>query len=123
MLAAVFSYSCQFVKLPVDSTIAREKVTGYLLVRQGRNDKSAFLERGGYTAENPEALIAALGELREHGDARLVDDNQFGVYYEVIGDLGGCAGIRLRVKTVWMTEHLSGITKFITLIPIETLAT
>jgi hypothetical protein len=98
-------------------------VTGYLLVRLGRNDKSAFLERGGFPTENPETLIAALGDLREHGDAMQVDDNQFGVYFELIGDLRGPAGIRLRVRTVWMTEHLSGITKFITLIPIEALAT
>jgi hypothetical protein len=98
------------MKLPANAMIAREKVTGYLLVRQGRNDKSAFLEKGGYTAETPEALLAAVAELREHSDARQVDDNQFGIYYEVIGELPGFTGIRLRVKTVWMAEHLSGVT-------------
>lgn len=111
------------MKLSASAIIAREKVTGYLLVRQGRNDKSAFLEKGGYTAGNPEDLITALVELRDHCDARQVDDNQFGVYYELIGDLRGPAGVKLRVRTVWMTEHLSGATKFITLIPIEALAT
>jgi hypothetical protein len=30
-------------------------------------------------------------------------------------------GIGLRAKIIWMTGHLSGVTKFITLIPIETL--
>jgi hypothetical protein len=25
------------------------------------------------------------------------------------------------IRTIWMTEHLSGVTKFITLIPIEAL--
>jgi hypothetical protein len=109
------------MKLPANAIMAREKATEYLLVRQGRNDKSAFLEKGGYTSANPDALIAGLKELRELNDAMPVDDNPFGVYYEVVGILRGPAGIGLRVRTIWMTEHLSGVTKFITLIPIETL--
>jgi hypothetical protein len=109
------------MKLPANAIIARGKVTEYLLVRQGRNDKSAFLEKGGYTSANPDALIVGLKELREQNEAMLVDDNPFGVYYELVGILRGTMGIGLRVKTVWMTEHLSGVTKFITLIPIEAL--
>jgi hypothetical protein len=73
------------MKLPASSIIAREKVTEYLLVRKSRNDKSAFLEKGGYSPGNPDALIVGLKELQELGDAILVDDNQFGVYYEVVG--------------------------------------
>jgi len=30
---------------------------------------------------------------------------------------GGGASSLLRVRTIWMTEYLSGVTKFITLIP------
>ena len=47
---------------------------------------------------------------------------KFGRYYEV--HWTSCtmqAGVDLRVKTIWMTERLSGVTKFITLIPIEVL--
>ena len=110
------------MKLPANAVIAREKVTEYLLVRQSRNDKSAFLEKGGYSPGNPDALIVGLKALQEQGDATPIDNNQFGVYYEVVGILPGPMGIGLRVKTIWMTEHLSGVTKFITLIPIETLA-
>jgi hypothetical protein len=109
------------MKLPASSIIAREKVTEYLLVRQSRNDKSAFLEKGGYSSGNPDALIVGLAALKEQGDATPLDNNQFGIYYEVVGVLLGPKGIGLRVKTIWMTEHLSGVTKFITLIPIETL--
>lgn len=107
------------MKLPADAIIAKDKVIHYLLVRQSRSDKSAFLERGGYSLANPEALITGLAAIRDGNEAQMVDNNKFGRYYEVIGILHGPAGIELRVKTIWMTEHLSGATKFITLIPIE----
>ncbi len=109
------------MKLPGNIVIAREKVTDYLLVRQSRNDKSAFLERGGYLPANPDVLIASLVALQEQNEATPIDENQFGRYYEVTGILHGPLGVGLRIRTIWMTEHLSGITKFITLIPIETL--
>jgi hypothetical protein len=51
------------MKLPADAIIAAEKVTRYLLVRQTRGDKSAFLARGGYTLENAAQL---LNDLRIH---------------------------------------------------------
>ena len=111
------------MKLPPDSFIAREKAIAYLLVRQSRSDKSAFLAGAGYTLENPDTLLASLDALRTHGDAVLVDENKFGRYYEVVGILSAPNGISLRVRTIWMTEHLSGITKFITLIPIGTVRT
>jgi len=31
--------------------------------------------------------------------------------------LTGPNGVALAVRTIWMTEHLSGVTKFVTLIP------
>ena len=105
------------MKLPADAVIARSKVTDYLLVRQDRGDKSAFLERGGYSPLNPSQLIADLIRLARESDAVLVEENEFGRYYEVLGFLLGPTGVRLRVRTIWITEHLSGSTKFITLIP------
>lgn len=107
------------MKLPANAVIARQKITDYLLVRQNRSDKSAFLENGGFTALNPDALVSELAALCEQGDAQQVDENKFGRYYEITAILRGPLGTRLRVKTIWMTEHLSGTTKFVTLIPIE----
>ncbi len=110
------------MKLPRDATIAPDKITNYLLVRQNRSDKSAFLERAGFTPANPTALIAGLAVILNEGEAQLVDENKFGQYYEIVGILHGPVGVDLRVKTIWMTERLSGTTKFITLIPIEVFA-
>jgi hypothetical protein len=109
------------MKLPANAIIAPEKVTDYLLVRQSRNDKSAFLETSGYNPVNPDVLISSLVGLREQNEAVPIDENQFGRYYEVVGVLRGPLGVGLRVRTIWMTEHLSGVTKFITLIPVEAL--
>lgn len=109
------------MKLPTHAIIAREKLTGYLLVRQVRSDKSGFLGSGGFTILNPDALMGELEMLRDASEANQVDDNKFGRYYELVGVLRGPLGAGLRVKTIWVTEHLSGVTKFVTLIPIETL--
>lgn len=107
------------MRLPPNAMIAREKVTSYLLVRQARSDKSTFLEISGFTSHNPDVLIAAIRALSIQCDATQIDENKFGRYYEVVGILRGPLGIGLRVRSIWMTEHLSGVTKFITLIPVE----
>lgn len=46
-----------------------------------------------------------------------LENNVYGQLYEVRAELSGPSGRGLRVRTIWMTEHLSGQTKFITLIP------
>jgi hypothetical protein len=50
-------------------------------------------------------------------DAVSLESNKFGQYYENHGMLTGPNGVPLAVRTIWMTEHLSGVTKFVTLIP------
>jgi hypothetical protein len=50
-------------------------------------------------------------------DAVVLETNKFGRYYEIRGTLTGPNGVKLAVRTIWMTEHLSGATKFVTLIP------
>jgi len=50
-------------------------------------------------------------------EAQRLESNRFGQYYEIRGTLTGPNGVALPVRTIWMTEHLSGVTKFVTLIP------
>ena len=40
------------MRLPVDTTIAEDKLLRYLLLPQVRGDKSAFLSQAGYRLEN-----------------------------------------------------------------------
>ena len=107
------------MRLPPDSLIAPEKVTCYLLVPQVRSDKSVFLALAGYTRGCPERLLADLRDLLHAGDADFLEENVFGRLYEVAGRLRGPNGRVLRVRTIWMTDHLSGLTKFVTLMPVR----
>jgi hypothetical protein len=50
-------------------------------------------------------------------DARSAGTDKFGDYFETAGPLKGPAQKVLRARAIWMTEHLSGETRLITLIP------
>ena len=105
------------MRLPADAIIAPEKMTRYLLVRQARGDKSAFLARAGYTAETAAQLLHDLRTQLLPLDATQLHSTAFGVFYEIRGALTGPNGMALSVRSIWMKEYLSGVTKFITLIP------
>jgi hypothetical protein len=105
------------MKLPADATIAAEKLTRYLLVRQTRGDKSGFLARGGYTLESADQLFHDLRTQMLPLDATPLHLTEFGQFYEIRGPLIGPNGVTLQVRSIWMKEGLSGVTKFITLIP------
>jgi len=105
------------MKLPANTIFAPEKATHYLLVPQARGDKSEFLARAGYTVERAERLLSDIREQLLPLEAVALKSNQFGQYYETRGSLNGPNGIVLRVRAIWMTEHLSGVTKFVTLLP------
>ena len=105
------------MKLPANSLIPLEKLTCYLLVPLARADKSAFLARAGYTLANAERLMQDIRAQMLPLDALPAGINQFGQYYEIRGALRGPSGVALRVKTIWMREHLSEVTRFITLLP------
>jgi hypothetical protein len=109
-----------FVTLPADTVIAPEKVTKYLLVRHARGDKSAFLARAGYTMANPEQLLHDLRRQVLSQEAVRLQRTKFGQFYEIRALLTGPNQSTLRIRSLWMTEHLSGVTKFITLVPDKT---
>jgi hypothetical protein len=105
------------VKLPEDSHIAPEKLTRYLLVPQTRGDKSAYLALAGYTLDNFTTLLTDLRAQILNQDAAALETTSYGQLYQIRAPLVGPSGRTLRVRTIWMTEYLSGATKFITLIP------
>jgi Domain of unknown function (DUF6883) len=102
------------MKLPADAIIAPEKLTRYLLVHQARGDKSAFLKRAGYTLENADRLLRDLRTLLLLLDTTPLHSTAFGQFYEIRGPLVGPNGVTLQVRSIWMKEDLSGVTKFIT---------
>ena len=105
------------MRLPADTAIDADKLTRYLLLPQARGDKSAFLAQAGYTLENADQLLRDLRTQILPLEAVALESNKFGRYYEIRGTLTGPNGVPLAVCTIWMTEHLSSVTKFVTLIP------
>ncbi len=103
------------MKLSPNAIIAIEKLTRYLLLPQVRGNKSAFLARAGYSPGNFERLRDDLRTQILTLEAYPVEKTEFGQIYEIAGLLRGPNATELRVRTIWMTEHLTGITKFITL--------
>jgi hypothetical protein len=105
------------MRLPADTIIPSEKAADYLLIPQARGDKSSFLARAGYMLENAEKLVRDIRTQLLPLEATPGRSNQFGQYYETRGRLTGPNGVALSVRAIWMTEHLSRVTKFITLLP------
>lgn len=105
------------MQVPKDAIIPNEKITRYLLVLQARNDKSKFLARAGFTLKNPEELINAIRLLVEKEEAIEDRRNEYGVFYQVTGELVGVNGVNLSVTTVWLFRQIDQKFQFVTLKP------
>ena len=105
------------MKLPADSEIPLPKLLNYLLVPLARADKSKFLARAGYSTGNAQRLMADIRSQILPLDATPAGTTQFGDFFEIRGALRGPNGVSLRVKTIWIREHLRGGTRFVTLLP------
>lgn len=102
--------------IPADAIIVRAKLTRYLLVYKEADDKSGFLALAGFTLENVEDLEQALREHIRTNEAQLDRENEFGKFYEVVGELVGTEDRRLNVVTIWLLDS-EGQYRFITLKP------
>lgn len=105
------------MRLPLDVVIAREKLTDYLLILKSRNDKSKWLRKAGYSIENWAQLEYDLRTQVATGEAVLDETNTYGHVYRIETELVGPNGRQIKVVTIWMTEHATGMTKFITMYP------
>ena len=104
------------MKIPPDADIPREKLTRYLLTPKPKNDKSRFLAQVGLTQDNPDMLEDAVRQLITEQEAVADRHDEYGIYYQVVGDLRGPRGT-LRVVTVWIMQHVEGVYRFVTLKP------
>jgi hypothetical protein len=107
------------VRIPEDAVISEDKITRYLLVQQARNDKSKFLAQAGFTQDNPDALRTAIQMLA--GAIEAVEDrnNEYGTFYQVVGELVGTNGVNLLVVTIWLQRQVDGKFQFVTLKPLK----
>jgi len=111
------SLSTGIMKLPTDSEISMKKLTHYLLVPRSKSDKSGWLERGGYTQDNPQRLADDIRSQLLILDATPSRQSPFGETFEIRGQLTGPTSVSLPVRTIWLKDPLSGKVRFVTLIP------
>jgi hypothetical protein len=105
------------MKLPADSFIDPRKITHYLLKPQAKSDKSRFLFLAGYDLGSAAQLLNDLRTQVLPLDAMQLQTTQHGVFFEISAFLRGPNHRSLPVRTIWIKEHLSGLTKFVTLVP------
>lgn len=107
------------MKLPTNTIISESKINEYLLSYRKRNDKSKWLARAGYNSENWKRLERDIRLQLLSREAVLIEENQFGVVYEITGKLIGPNSKKLDVRSIWMKEYATELTKFITMYPIK----
>jgi len=107
------------MRIPFDSIIAEEKFTGYLLVKRDFDDKSQYLAKAGYTAENYLTLINDIKFLISENDAVEERNDDYGTFYRVSGTLPGTGSTTIDVATIWMRRKIDNKFQFITLIPVR----
>ena len=105
------------MKLPSNALIASEKLTKYLLVERPVGDKSEFLKQAGYTSDNWQRLERDIRQQILSKDAVPIEQTEYGELFEIRASLVGPNGVALNMRTIWMRESRSGLTKFITLYP------
>lgn len=90
--------------------VEREKIQKYLLCAthpSGMN-KAAFFTRFGFSAQNWDALAAAL---RDHGSLHVIEGrlaSEFGIKYVVAGRLATPDGRNPMIRTVWLCPVKNG---------------
>jgi hypothetical protein len=105
------------MRMPEDLIVPDAKITQYLLVPKARNDKSRFLAQAGFTLENPESLKLAIQNQAMDKEAIKEKSNEYGIFYQVEGELIGVNGVDLSVVTVWLQRQIDGKFQFVTLKP------
>lgn len=105
------------MKPPKDAFIAPEKIRNYLLVVRKKGDKSKWLASAGYHQLNWRVLERDLLKLLETSTLFQAKKDQYGIRFEMDGILIGPNGKALSVRSVWLTEHETRRTKFITAFP------
>lgn len=105
------------VRLSRDALISDEKLAKYLLAPRKRNDKSKWLAQAGYLPETWPLLKDDLRNQVLPREAALVETTEYGKIYEIRAKLKGPNSKTLRVRTIWMVEKTTDVTKFVTMYP------
>ena len=107
------------MNIPHDAVIHDSKSTYYLVEPRPYDDKSKYLSQSGFKKEPADRLKGAIPEQVVETDAIPYCRNEYGIFYQVEGDLTGVNGRKLSVVTIWLQGHNDGKMHFVTLIPLK----
>ena len=101
--------------------VPEDKIAGYLLSSTHRAGKSkaAFFGKHGFTAENWQALAAALREHATKNAASRAAETAYGTRYVVDGSLAAPDGTILNVRSVWFINRGTTVPRFATAHPLK----
>ncbi|HUN05770.1 MAG TPA: hypothetical protein PLQ56_04195 [Aggregatilineales bacterium] len=105
------------MRLPFDVIISPDKLSRYLLVFREKNDKSGFLNKAGFTLDEPEKLEDAIRKLISEHELETDGEDEYGQYVRVEGSMTGPNGHIIEVVTIWMQRTGDETYRFITLKP------
>jgi hypothetical protein len=105
------------MRIPDGAIIPQEKIVDYLLAPRPWDDKSRFLARAGFTADDPLELERAIRQMVERHEALDDGENEYGTFYRVVGELDGPNGVSLPVILIWLQWKADGMFHFVTLKP------
>jgi len=88
------------MKLRDNATIAKAKLTDYLLRWRPENDKSGFLSKAGYTENNANLLEQDIRKQLLSREAELEETTEYGDMYSIAGPLIGPNGTTLTVISI-----------------------
>jgi hypothetical protein len=97
-------------------TARRWPITCWRVLIRLRRGKARFFEGLGFSADNPQALEAALRSLAIDPEQVVQEDTGFGTKYIAEGKLRGSRG-SARVLTVWIIEAGAEIPRLVTAYP------
>ena len=105
------------MKVPQNAIIPQANLTQYLLIFKPRNDKSKFLAQAGFTLENWPALEVAIQDLIMTAEAFKDEEDEYGTFYRVEGEIIGTNNRKLSIITIWLQRKIDNQFQFITLKP------
>ena len=103
-----------------EATIAREKIVEYLLspTHSAGRSKAAFFAKHGFSAQDWQALAAALRAHAADNELSRVEITAHGTRFVIDGPLGAPDGERLNVRSVWFISRGAAVPRFATAHPL-----
>ena len=101
--------------------VPREKITGYLLVREHEDggSKANRFSKLGFTIERWETLAQALLIQGASHEVNKVESDRYGIKYVVEGNLDTPSGEAIYVRSVWQVKWGTEYPRLITAYPIR----